>query len=318
MATDPGDLVLDPTCGSGTTAYVAEQWGRRWITIDTSRVPLALARQRLLTATFPWYELKDETRGPAGGFVYKRKQNNKGEEVGGIVPHVTLEVYREQRAARRRSAGGPAGERRPHYPCDGCVLRGGDHSHARGLGMMAPMSHPRPTGGEESAATFAERMLEVLRKSPVLRLEGNKTVTLKNIRPPAKTLSLSAEALVGRTTTPVALVFGPENGAVSERLVQEAAKEASLKNYTHLYVIGFAIQPNARQLIENCDAVVGIPATYIQATPDLLMGDLLKNMRSSQIFSVCGLPEIKVHAEMAPKKPRNIRWNCSDWMFSIP
>jgi adenine-specific DNA-methyltransferase len=90
MTTDPGDLVLDPTCGSGTTAYVAEQWGRRWITVDTSRVPLALARQRLLTATFPWYELKEETRGPAAGFVYKRKQNKKGEEVGGIVPHVTL------------------------------------------------------------------------------------------------------------------------------------------------------------------------------------------------------------------------------------
>jgi adenine-specific DNA-methyltransferase len=97
----------------------------------------------------------------------------------------------------------------------------------------------------------------------------------------------------------VALVFGPENGAVSERLVQEAAREASLKNYTHLYVIGFAVQPNARQLIENCDAVVGIPATYIQATPDLMMGDLLKNMRSSQIFSVCGLPEIKVHPQQA-------------------
>ena len=53
MATDPGDLVLDPTCGSGTTAYVAEQWGRRWITIDTSRVALALARQRLMGARFP-------------------------------------------------------------------------------------------------------------------------------------------------------------------------------------------------------------------------------------------------------------------------
>ena len=90
MTTDPGDLVLDPTCGSGTTAYVAEQWGRRWITADVSRVPLALARQRLLTATFPYYELKEEARGPAGGFVYRRKQNSKGEEVGGIVPHVTL------------------------------------------------------------------------------------------------------------------------------------------------------------------------------------------------------------------------------------
>jgi adenine-specific DNA-methyltransferase len=72
MTTDPGDLVLDPTCGSGTTAYVAEQWGRRWITADTSRVPLALARQRLLTATFPWYDLRDNNRGHAGGFTYKR------------------------------------------------------------------------------------------------------------------------------------------------------------------------------------------------------------------------------------------------------
>jgi len=75
MTTDPGDLVLDPTCGSGTTAYVAEQWGRRWITMDVSRVPLALARQRLLTASFPWFALKDEARGPAGGFVYQRRQN---------------------------------------------------------------------------------------------------------------------------------------------------------------------------------------------------------------------------------------------------
>ncbi len=59
MTTDPGDLVLDPTCGSGTTVYVAEQWGRRWITIDTSRVALALARTRLMAARFPYYYLAD-------------------------------------------------------------------------------------------------------------------------------------------------------------------------------------------------------------------------------------------------------------------
>ncbi len=99
MTTDPRDLVLDPTCGSGTTAYVAEQWGRRWITIDTSRVALALARQRLLTATFPFYKVKeaevdtqihaetgqshsvaptDQSANPSQGFIYK------------IVPHITL------------------------------------------------------------------------------------------------------------------------------------------------------------------------------------------------------------------------------------
>jgi adenine-specific DNA-methyltransferase len=79
MTTDPGDLVFDPTCGSGTTAWCAEKWGRRWITCDTSRVALAIARQRLMTAKFDYYELKDPERGPAGGFIYE------------TVPHITLE-----------------------------------------------------------------------------------------------------------------------------------------------------------------------------------------------------------------------------------
>ncbi|MBR0075759.1 MAG: site-specific DNA-methyltransferase, partial [Synergistaceae bacterium] len=78
MTTDPNDLVLDITCGSGTTAYVAEQWGRRWITCDTSRVAIAIARQRLLTAVYDYYELKDENRGVSSGFNYK------------TVPHITL------------------------------------------------------------------------------------------------------------------------------------------------------------------------------------------------------------------------------------
>ncbi len=71
MTTDPGDLVLDPTCGSGTTAYVSEQWGRRWITIDTSRVAIAIARELLMTARFKDYQLRDRNQGVAAGFIYK-------------------------------------------------------------------------------------------------------------------------------------------------------------------------------------------------------------------------------------------------------
>lgn len=78
MTTDPGDLVLDPTCGSGTTAAVAEKWGRRWITCDTSRVAVTLAKQRLMTASFDYFELKYPHEGLKGGFIYK------------TVPHVTL------------------------------------------------------------------------------------------------------------------------------------------------------------------------------------------------------------------------------------
>jgi len=90
MTTRPGDLVLDPTLGSGTTAYAAEKWGRRWIGIDTSRVPLTLARERILTSTFNWFRLKDEVQGPTSGFSYSRRRNRAGQEVGGIVPHITL------------------------------------------------------------------------------------------------------------------------------------------------------------------------------------------------------------------------------------
>jgi adenine-specific DNA-methyltransferase len=293
MATDAGDLVLDPTCGSGTTAYVAEQWGRRWITIDVSRVPLALARQRLLTATFPWYELQDDTRGPASGFVYKRKQNKKGEEVGGIVPHVTLKSIANNELPKEEVL-----VDRPEETSG--ITRISGPFNVEGT-IPAPLD--LAAGTQEGAASvsavpessFTDRMLEILRKSPVLRLEGNRTVKLANIRPPARSLALSAEALVKNgQERPVAFVFGPENGAVSQKLAYESLREASMKGYTHIYVIGFAVEPDARLLIDKAADMGLVPATYVQATPDLLMGDLLKNMRSSQIFSVCGLPEIEI------------------------
>jgi len=293
MTTDPGDLVLDPTCGSGTTAYVAEQWGRRWITIDTSRVPLALSRQRLLTATYPYFQLADEPRGPSGGFVYKRKINSRGEEVGGIVPHVTLKSVANNEA--------PAEEVLVDRPeVEPKVTRVSGPFAVEGT-IPPPIEMPSDPDGSAEVGTgndgkFADRMLEVLRKSPVLRLDGNRTVTLKNVRPPAKSLSLSAEAIQnGEENKPVAFVFGPENGAVTETLVHQALREANMKGYAHLYVIGFAIQPNARKLIDDAISM-GVPATYVQATPDLMMGDLLKSLRSSQIFSVCGLPEIDVRS----------------------
>jgi len=302
MTTSPGDLVLDPTCGSGTTAYVAEQWGRRWITVDTSRVPLALARQRLLTATFPYYELQDGARGPGGGFVYKRRQNQKGEEVGGIVPHVTLKSIANDEP--------PAEEvlvDRPEV----------DKKITRVSGpFVVEATIPTPVDvdgdGEEDSgvaedAGYVDRMLEALRRNATLRLGGNKPITLKSVRPPAQSLTLSAEAQLDPDLQPVAIVIGPENGAVSEKLVYEAAREAHMRSYEQLLVIGFAIEPNARALIDKIETQIGIPATYVAATPDLVMGDLLKTMRSSQIFSVTGLPDIalrKVEPEEKGGAPR--------------
>ena len=377
MTTEPGDLVLDPTCGSGTTAFVAEQWGRRWITCDTSRVPLALARQRLLTATFDYYQINpvgrvssrgetDPSRAapvgpvpspggpalgastaagsgdpayttlpnsPANGFVYKRRQNQKGEEVGGIVPHITLKsIANHEPPAEEVLVDRPEVLRSVvrvtgpfSFEATIPTAEGFHESAAADVSPRASAERSAPThvGGYEDHAAFLARMLEVLRRAPVLRLPGNQTVTLKNIRLPAKTLALSAEAMVedvGQAsrlspsseekvrdrrdacpTQPVAILFGPENGPLSERLVREAWDEAGLKHYARLYVIGFAIDPKARQFIDSAGQI-GIPCTYLQATMDLQMGDLLKNMRSSQIFSVCGLPDVVVR-RVKPSKP---------------
>src|SRR5262249_51587202 len=153
-----------------------------------------LARQRLLTATFPYYELRDEARGPAGGFVYRRKQNTKGEEVGGIVPHVTLKsianneppaeevlVDRPEVARSVTRVSGP-------FCLEATIPTPVD---------IAPGSHGADVSDEVArSGSFIGRWLEVLRKSPVVRLEGNRTVTFKNLRPPTRSMSLSAEALV--------------------------------------------------------------------------------------------------------------------------
>ena len=294
MTSDPGDLVFDPTCGSGTTAYCAEKWGRRWITCDTSRVPVALARQRLLTSTFDFYGLNEPERGPAGGFQYRRRQNRKGEEVGGIVPHVTLESIANDEPAREE------------------VLVDRPETDAKVTRVSGPFcveaTIPTPVDwegdGEEDSGDIAavdaytdhvERMIEVLRRSPVLHLGGGQRVELARVRRPARTMNLSAEASIeGEGERTAAIVFGPENGAVSETLVFEAAREAYAKGYSQLYAIGFAVQADARRLIENCEQTVGVPAAWVQASMDLVMGDLLKNLRSSQIFAVCGLPDVRI------------------------
>ena len=239
--------------------------------------------------------------------MYKRKQNKKGEEVGGIVPHVTLKSIANNEPPKEEVLVDRPEEKKGITRVTGpftveatipTAMELAPREHTGGNGEKPPVYSP----GANSDSP--DRLLEVLRKSPVLRLDKNRTITFKNIRPPAKSLSLSAEGVqINGDDKPVAFVFGPENGPVSEKRVSAAAKEANGKNFAHLYVIGFAIEAKARQLVEQCDTVFGVPATYVAATPDLLMGDLLKNMRSSQIFSVCGLPEIEVKKAKAKGEP---------------
>lgn len=316
MVTEPGDLVLDPTCGSGTTAYVAERWGRRWITCDTSRVPLALARQRLLTATFPYFELRDIQAGPQGGFRYSRKRNRKGEEVGGLVPKITLKsiANAEQPATvvlvdrpdvndKITRVAGPFVVEATIAPPQ-ALDASGDDAVAPSQNLEAaladadaengglPLQVMEPGSPYADPATHIERMTQVLRQSKTLRLPGNRELVLADIRRMTDSDAIHAEGLDAEGNR-IAVVFGPEDGAISSDVVFEAAREAYFLKFPHLYFFGFAIQAKARELLED-RAKLRVPCTYVTVTPDVAMSDLLKTSRASEIFSVTGLPDAVV------------------------
>lgn len=139
-------------------------------------MPLALARQRLLTATFPYYELKDEARGPVAGFVYKRKQNATGEEVGGIVPHMTSStIVNDEQPEEEVLVDRPeitSGITRVSGPF--CV----EATIPTPVDYDADATEVGPAG-VETHSSFVERMLEVLRRSPVLQIGAGKAVKLR-------------------------------------------------------------------------------------------------------------------------------------------
>ena len=289
MVTEPGDLVLDITCGSGTTAVVAEQWGRRWITCDTSRVPIALARQRLLTSYFAWYQLKEPIKGPAGGFVFQRKQNKQGVEVGGLVPKITL-----QSIAKNDDAGSRVIPDRPEvsrgvtrvcgpFTVEATIQAAMDMEEYSGEHTTLPQA--------SSPRSYLDRMIEVLRQSKTLRLPGNVTLELDSVRPLADRDYLHAEGIAknGGDKT-IVIAFGPEDGAIGSEYAFNAATEAMQQGFQQLFLFGFAIQAKAREMLGK----LKIPTTYVSVTPDVTMSDLLKTSKTSEIFSITGLPDVSV------------------------
>jgi len=288
MTTKPGDLVLDITCGSGTTATVAEQWGRRWVTVDTSRVPIALARQRLLTSTFPWYKLKEPIKGPAGGFVYERKKNRKGEEAGGLIPRVTLKTFAKDEdpqvvtlVDRPEIAKGITRVCGP-FTVEATIQAAMNMEEDSAMPSPQPASSPR---------AYLDRMIEVLRQSKTLRLPGNITLELETVTPLADREYLHAEGVSRNGTEKrIAIVFGPEDGAIGSEYVFNAHTEALQQGYSQLFLFGFAIDAKAREMLEK----LKLSTTYVAVTPDVVMSDLLKTSKSSEIFSITGLPDVQL------------------------
>jgi adenine-specific DNA-methyltransferase len=288
MATNPGDLVLDITCGSGTTAYVAEMWGRRWITVDTSRVPIALARQRLLTSTFPWFKLKNPSHGPEGGFIYERKRNKKGEEIGGLVPRITLKsIANDEEPKMEVLIDRAEVSDKITRVCGPFTV---EATIQAAMTLEDDTTNPTPDTFDNPRA-FLDRMIEVLRQSKTLQLPGNVTLQLEAISPLADREYLHAEGVAKNGSDKrIAFVFGPEDGAIGSEYVFNAHTEALQQGFQQLFLFGFAIQAKAREMLEK----LKVPTTYVAVTPDVVMSDLLKTTKGSEIFSITGLPDVSL------------------------
>lgn len=275
LCTDPGDLVLDPTCGSGTTAFVAEQWGRRWITIDTSRVALALARQRLMGAKFPFYLLADSEKGRAKeseasgtllppapttndirhGFVYERVQHITLKSIANN-PDILEGMTREAiDAAIKRHADFELLYDRP-YEEKGVVRVTGPFT----VESLSPHRSLAFAGGEQAetaseaaastagdAPTFEQTILENLRKAGVQNGRTAERITFASLDPHAgEYVQAVGDGVSGEASLRVGVAIGPQYGIVSPGFIKDAAKEAiRAGDIDLLCVLAFAFDPQA-------------------------------------------------------------------------
>jgi len=276
MTTDPGDLVFDPTCGSGTTAYVAENWGRRWITCDTSRVALALARQRLMTATFPYYQLAHPEQGVRGAFVYKTVPHITLKSIAQNEPPATETLYDQpevDRSAVRVS--GPftvEAVQPPALDPDAVDVAGGGAAVADG----------------SDAGAYLDRMVEQLRRGG-LTVRGQ-NIPIKRIAPLiGGVLHAECDYEQGGKTVTAGVIFGPQYGPLTSSQLQDALGEAR-GTYDALIAAAFAFDDQAHALLQKTN--LRPPVLGVAINADLLMGNLLKTSKASQVFSVFGKPDV--------------------------
>jgi len=279
LVTDPGDLVLDPTCGSGTTAFVAEQWGRRWITIDTSRVSTSIARERLLTSVFPYYHLNDSERGIDGGLRYKTvKRVTLGSIANGEAAQEIALVDQPMVDTKRIRVSGP-------FTFEALSRYAVNPFEDQALAATA----------QTAAGDHVEHLLSALSSMGIPRANG-KPYPIREINALEGVNSLQAEGVadVDGKPTRFAVSIGPRFGPVTISQVQEAL--TSSIGYGLVVFAGFAISPDAAEKLSR-GKVGTSPVALLLANPDLLLGDLLKNTKSSQTFKLYAAPDVSLDKE---------------------
>jgi len=284
MTTDPGDLILDPTCGSGTTAYVAEQFGRRWITTDTSRIAINIAKTRLMTATLPYYKLYDEDKGDLRqGFVYK------------TVPHITLKsLANDEPPSTETLYDKPEIDKNRLRVCGAFTVE-----TLQNFEPIAPEDLDDETGVNEQEGAFEETIRQHLLSTGVKNGRKDEQVIFTRV----ELLShahLHAEGFYQNGTGEKKAYFhiGNKFGTVSKTAVNEAIKECRTRGDAQwLIILGFSFESDI-QGSEQTTSFGTFTVTKARIHDDLLQEGLKKKpAKSAASFVTIGEPDVVAHRD---------------------
>ena len=301
MTTDPGDLVFDPTCGSGATAFVAEQWGRRWITCDTSRVATTLARQRLMTSTFDYYQLAYPDEGVGSGFSYETVSKISPSILAGDAPASTITLYDQPiKDTKKARVTGPFTVEAVPAP------------------TVQPLDEVKPSTPTEKVPTpdaSIARCGETLRQhewrdellKTGIRGKGGQRIAFSRVDSlPSRWLHADAETKPDDTPqvrdtdtafTPrrAVISFGPEHAPLERRQVESALKKAvTLKPTPEIVVfVAFQFDPEAAKDIDETNWP-GVTLLKAHMNGDMQNHDLKKKRASNESFWLIGQPDIEM------------------------
>ena len=309
MTTAPGDLVFDPTCGSGTTAFVAEQWGRRWITCDTSRVAVTLAKQRLMTANFDYYELAHPDEGVGSGFRYRSVATvSAGTLAYDEPPNETMLYDQPLRDTKKARVTGPFTVEAVPAP----VVKEVDEV----VDLTSAFSEQVNAGADESVARSGETLRQGEWRDELLKTgirgKAGQRISFVRLEPLPGTRWLHAEGETrpdaagaervheeGTAWNPerVVVSFGPDHAPLEQRQVEHAWEEArTLRPQPKLLVFAaFQFDPEAAKDIDELKpALTGMQFLKVQMNADLLTDDLKKKRASNESFWLIGQPDVEL------------------------
>lgn len=284
MTSDPGDLVLDTTCGSGTTAFVAEQWGRRWITCDTSRVAVQLAKQRLMTAKFDYYEMAQSEEGVSSGFKYK------------TVPHITLKSIANNEPEQHETL-----YDQPIIVKNKVRVTGPFTVEAVPGVRTKPIEGNLPDVSDKTNPTnpISEKLndyLDSIRTSGI-RSYNNEGITFNSVEVAEGFAEIHAFGNIDSNGEykKCAIVFGPDYAPLEQTQVERTMDEIrSMSEKPNMVVFcSYAFDPEASKDIDNIK-IPGLQILKAQMNTDLLTKDLKKKANTNRPFWLIGEPDIAI------------------------